>query len=264
MEKTMSNLSDLNCIACAAPLERVRYFPRQLLTADDLGAEQDCQREKLRRHYRYLHGWGVVCGCEVERAGDADSWQVTVNPGFAVSPTGDEICIGDAVKVDLRLGVQDAPCTVRAPCPPTGVAPAAVDGVTTAYIAVRYAECYSRPVRVHPAGCACDETDCEYSRVRESFEIKVLWGLPESQVALKRDQQAWRKALEEALRGDANRPLPVPPCLACATDPWLVLATVTLSAGKADAVERLRISYQDRPVLWSTQRLQVAWSVLAR
>ena len=100
--------------------------------------------------------------------------------------------------------------------------------------------------------------------MRESFEIKVLWSLPESHLAFKRDQQAWRKALEEAVRGDVNRPLPIPPCMACATDSWLVLATVTLSPGKGDAVERLRISYQDRPVLWPTQRLQVALSVLAK
>ena len=108
----MSNMSDLNCIACAAPLERVRYFPRQLLTADDLGAEQDCQREKLRRHHRNLHGWGVVCGCEVEAAGDADSWQVTVCPGFAVSPPGDDICIGDAVTSTCASGSR----TLRARC----------------------------------------------------------------------------------------------------------------------------------------------------
>jgi hypothetical protein len=43
-----------------------------------------------------------------------------------------------------------------------------------------------------------------------------------------------------------------------------VLATATLTPGKGDAADRLRISYQDRPVLWSTQRLQVACSVLAK
>jgi len=45
------------------------------------------------------------------------------------------------------------------------------------YIAVRYAECLSRPTR-SSAGCGCDESVCEYSRVRDSFEIKLLWKLP--------------------------------------------------------------------------------------
>ncbi|WP_341890351.1 hypothetical protein [Variovorax sp. YR752] len=260
----MSNMSDLKCTSCATALERVRYFPRQLLTADDLGAEQEYQREKSRRHQRYLHGWGVVCGCEVERFGGADSWQVNVKPGYAVSPSGDEVCIADAVRVDLRLGVQDAACTVRTACPPWGEPPAVQEGTSTAYVAVRYAECHSRPVRVHPAGCGCDDADCEYSRVRESFEIKVLWSLPESHTALKKDQQAWRQTLEEFVRGDSNQPLPIPPCPACSFDPWVVLATVTVSPTKGDVTERLRISYKDRPVLWSTQRLQAALLVLAK
>ena len=36
---------------------RVRYFPRQLLTADDMRTEQEYLREKLRRHNRLLHRW---------------------------------------------------------------------------------------------------------------------------------------------------------------------------------------------------------------
>ena len=45
-----------------AGLERVAFFPGQMLTAVDLTAEQDHVREKLRRHNRFLHGWGVVSG----------------------------------------------------------------------------------------------------------------------------------------------------------------------------------------------------------
>jgi len=43
----------------------VNYFPRQLLTADDMTADQQYFLNKLRRHNRYLHGWGVVCGLEI-------------------------------------------------------------------------------------------------------------------------------------------------------------------------------------------------------
>ncbi|PYV22134.1 MAG: hypothetical protein DMG27_18945 [Acidobacteria bacterium] len=39
--------------------ERPRYFPRQLITPDDVTLEQDYFRNKLRRHNRLLHGWGV-------------------------------------------------------------------------------------------------------------------------------------------------------------------------------------------------------------
>jgi len=40
-------------------LERVRFFPRQLLTANDLQQEQGYLREKQRRHNRFLLGHRV-------------------------------------------------------------------------------------------------------------------------------------------------------------------------------------------------------------
>jgi len=260
----MSNMSDLKS-GCCTPLERVRYFPRQLLTADDLTAEQDYYREKMRRHNRYLHGWGVVCGCAVEPIAGGTGWQVRVSPGYAVSPAGDEIQICDAVDVDLRLGVENQACTVEAPCPPLGYAPTPGERSPVAYVAVRYAECYARPVRVHPAGCGCDETGCEYSRVRETFEVKVLWQLPESHQRAAKEDQRWCQQLSVADIPQNSLSFPVPPCPECSTDPWVVLATVEFvdkkgknPDGKNDVETTLRVSYDDRRVLLSVQRLQVA------
>jgi hypothetical protein len=176
----MSATLDCQCASCREPLERVRFFPRQLLTADDLRAEQEYLREKQRRHNRYLHGWGVVCGCTIEPVPDSKDWTVRVCPGYAVGPQGDEIWIDDCIDVDLRTGARDQPCAVRWPCPPLGEPPPRRDGSIVVHIAARYAECYSRPLRVHPSGCGCDETGCEYSRTRDSFEIKVFAQLPQS------------------------------------------------------------------------------------
>ena len=260
----MSDISDLNCLNCGQQLERVRYFPRQLLTADDMRAEQDYAREKLRRHNRFLHGWGVVCGCDLELIEDAKSPQVRVCPGYVVGPQGDEILINDCVDVDLKLGVKADPCTVRWPCPPVGDMPGGErDRVSTVYIAVRYAECYSRPTRVHPAGCGCDESACEYSRVRDSFEIKVLWELPQSHVKAAQDDDKWCDAVRttppELLR--RLHTFPVPPCPECVSEPWVVLATVAFPAGQAPGgtgVQPLQISYKHRRTLLATQRLQTA------
>ena len=52
-------------IAGQTGLERVRFFPGQILTADDMSLSNEWVLEKLRRHNRYLHGWGIVCGCDV-------------------------------------------------------------------------------------------------------------------------------------------------------------------------------------------------------
>ena len=80
-------------------LERPQYFPGQLLAAEDFTQEQEYVRERQRRHNRLLHGWGVVCGLEVERA---EGWVVRVTPGYALDRNGDEIVIARAVRLDLR------------------------------------------------------------------------------------------------------------------------------------------------------------------
>jgi hypothetical protein len=260
----MSDMSDLNCLCCTEPIERLRFFSGQLLTAHDMLTEQSYAIEKRRRHNRYLHGWGVVCGCTVEAVPNAKDWQVRVCPGYAVSPQGDEILIDDCVDVSLKTGAQDPPCSVRWPCPPLGEMPPAGDQRRNVYIAVRFAECFSRPVRVHPAGCGCDETGCEYSRIRDSFEIKVLWELPASHVDAAKDDDQWCTTIKntpvELLR--RRHTFPVPPCPDCVSDPWVVLATVMLpatnTAATTGAVGALTISYRDRRVLLATQRLQTA------
>jgi len=135
--------------------------------------------------------------------------------------------------------------------------------IARAYVAVRYAECFSRPVRVHPAGCGCDELGCEYSRIRDSLEIKVLWKLPESHVKAAQDDDKWCNAVHTAPPELLQRwhTFPVPPCPECVLDPWVVLATIAIPIAQDPALTNnagLQISYKDRRVLLATQRLQVA------
>jgi hypothetical protein len=263
----MPAIAEPKCACCGEPLERLRYFPRQLLTADDMRVEQEYVREKLRRHNRYLHGWGVVCGCTLEVVAEAKPWKVRVYPGYVVGPQGDEIWIDECVDVDLTTGAHDQPCAVRWPCPPLGEPPDPRDTSIAVYVAVRYAECYARPVRVHPAGCGCDETGCEYSRTRESFEIRVLRELPQSHVDARKDDEAWCETIKKTPAEMFRRRLtyPVPPCPECVKDPWVVLGTVTLKApgsgsptGTTTAPPAVTIGYADRRVLLATGRLQVA------
>ena len=42
------------------------------------------------------------------------------------------------------------------------------------FVAIEYAECLSRPIRALSAGCGCEDEACEYSRVRDSFQIECL------------------------------------------------------------------------------------------
>jgi hypothetical protein len=70
-------------------LKRVRYFPRQLLTAGDLKAEQDYLLERLRRRNRHLLGAGIVSGLRVS----VDRDLIRVEPGMAIDGRGNEIIV---------------------------------------------------------------------------------------------------------------------------------------------------------------------------
>jgi hypothetical protein len=193
-------------------LERVRFFPRQLLGADDLNAEQHYFREKQRRHNRYLHGWGVVCGAEVRPAPTATRpYQVMICPGYVITPRGDEIMIGAPALFDLATCVVDSddPCAFARPCPPvTTHTPLR----TVVYLSVCYRECEVRPVRVSPGGCNCDDTACDYSRIRDAYEFACLDSPPQVQTY----------DCGSLCRGE------IQPCPACATSDCVVLATVRL------------------------------------
>jgi hypothetical protein len=205
----------------ASSLERLRYFPRQLLTADDMRTEQEYFREKQRRHNRFLHGWGVVCGLQVLADPQAGATAVKVCPGYALGPRGDEIYVSEPVAFDLAQCMRTAahPCVPGSP-----VAAAPAGQARELIVGIRYAECPSRPMRTLPAGCGCDETACEYSRTRDGFEIRCVAAAVATAPAVSANPQ---------------------PCAACPDDPWVRLATVR-TGGAA-----LVITYAHRSILTS-------------
>jgi hypothetical protein len=135
---------------------------------------------------------------------------------------------------------------------------------TVVHIAVRYAECFSRPARVHPSGCGCDESTCEYSRGRDSFELKVLWQIPDSHINAAKDDKAWCDDLQNTHKGQISRlhTFPVPPCPECVVEPWVILASVAFPAAQQPSNGVMRISYEFRRTLLATQRLQTAMTCM--
>lgn len=234
-----------DCFDQSGQLERPRYFDHQLLTADDLLAEQEYFRHRLMRHNRFLHGWGVVCGLHVcaETTGELP-WRVRLDPGYALGPFGHEIHVPSATYLDLAL------CGLGAatdPCDPALLhTPAQTSGGGEVFVAIRYAECVSRPMRVLPDGCGCAEETCEFSRVRSSFVITCLPGLPASH------QPPNGPSLCNIARGDA-----LPPCPSCPAEPWVVLAQVTLPAAATVAITSDHIDDSSfRRQVFSTAALQ--------
>ncbi|MCM3870584.1 MAG: hypothetical protein ND895_07825 [Pyrinomonadaceae bacterium] len=229
--------------------ERPRYYARQLITSDDLTLEQEYFRNRLRLHNRMLHGWGVVCGakvCLLPKAGENgngkrfEPWMVVVKPGYALDPCGNEIHIDCARPVDLRKrdgvnGVTGEPCVEA--MDPWCVEVFDEQAADELYVAVRYKQYATRPVRVQPTGCGCDDTHCENSRWRDGYEIRILDYCP--------DTHTDRPDLETLGHG------PNPECPPChPDDAWVVLARVTVAEDGAVQIDncqcrRLVLSLQD-------------------
>jgi len=248
---------------CCSTLERVHYFTRQLMTADDMIVEQEYFRQKLRRHNRYLHGWGITCGCAVfaDPTGE-QPWRVKICPGYAVGPQGDEIAICQTTYFNLAgdWNKADDPCAQPWPCPPTG-AIGGQDERRIVFLAVRYAECNTRPVRIHPVGCSCSDAACEYSRIRDDFQLALLWELPDCYKEAAKANEIWCEEIKKwfasaSTEGTPSLPMPVPQCADCCDSPWVILATITLPSNQKTPIADNDISYKARKVLLSTDAIQ--------
>ena len=247
--------------SCAnAALERPRYFARQMLTQAELTLEQNYFRDRLRRHNRLLHGWGVVCGANIcaipkEDQSGPEAWKVRITPGYILGPYGDEIVIDCERIVDLRR----AGATGMAGESPVDQIDPWCSKVFVdrrqgpLYIAVKYKEIMTRPVRIQPIGCGCDDNQCEYSRWRDGYEIGILSECPDSHLKEAGREQYMtmgRRTLPptyeaEVVAYQATPPPPPPPpteghgdneppiyftegCPACPSDPWVVLGLVQI------------------------------------
>jgi len=220
--------------------ELPRYYPRQLITPDDLTLEQNYFRDRMRRHNRLLHGWGVVCGalvCPVttQDANGVTSFspcQVQVQPGYVLGPYGDEIILDCPRTVDLRTsgvsGVTGEPC-IDAPDPWCTQVFTPPSTTNTLYIAVKYTQSMARPVRVQPVGCGCDDTACEYSRWKDGYEIGVLQACPAG------------NACDPRVTPTRNIELggSIPTCPDCTCGPWVCLAQVTLSPDGSGGIQQI-------------------------
>jgi hypothetical protein len=240
--KTETLCADLACDHSIA--ERPRYYARQLITDETLRLEQRYFIDRMRRHNRLMHGWGVVCGAQVclsptgTTNGGFTPWKIVVKPGYILGPYGDEIIIDCERVIDLRTGgvtgVTGEP-GLEAVDPWCSDVYVQRDPLKPLYVAVKYRECQTRPLRVQPIGCGCDDTQCENSRVRDGYEIGLLNCCPEPiqehpiEVDLDMPNFPLKLRLEDAY--------PTMHCPACPPDPWVVLGKVMVAEDGSVAID---------------------------
>jgi hypothetical protein len=119
---------------------RTRYFDGRLLTADDLGRDQQYHRDARQRLLLMAVGSGVVTGLRITRASRNG---IDVSAGVAIDAVGREIMV--PADVELRT---DAP-------PRAG-----------AFVVLRYAEELIEPTPTVDGAV-------EYAAVRETYQLSV-------------------------------------------------------------------------------------------
>ena len=223
-----SRCCDLDCLV------RPRFFCGQTLTDTDLSAAVDWARSRFALT-RYRHGWGVVCGLNVQChdpgnsrscCGDAKNGPtIYVTPGYAIDCCGNDLVLCDPLAVSLAKICRpaDDPCQstwnpaiprAQEPPPPPAPPPAAglapgrgsaiddclkklTDNLFSVEVRLKYHEALTQAQRaMFRSGCA-DTSGCEYTRVREQpcAEVEVV-----ADTEPVDDVEAWVKDFREKMR----------------------------------------------------------------
>lgn len=164
------DVKDRHDAGCCCPVcrglkafDRPLWGPGQILTAADLTSLQTYIKAKHRLHNRYLHGWGVVCGLEVV-CDDCDGY-VTIRPGYAIDPCGEDIVVAQDTPFNVIAAIRaccDAQRAKTGLCDPwvPPPDPGCRDAETHWCIALKYKEvetAYTRtlPVALPTPSCGC-------------------------------------------------------------------------------------------------------------
>jgi hypothetical protein len=218
-------------------LKRANFFPGMLLGDQDFKDEQLYHIESRKRLVRYLVGWGIVCGLEIERV--KNQCAVKIKPGFALDCQGNAIEVCQSVSVDLSKQCRKQP---KQPCDPKN------PELRDLYIALRYGFTKTDSVPVYAPGGDCEQSDCEPSRIQEGFCVEILDKCPTIKPC-KDDKDGLLKRFFEARMGKykpedlcSETPkeacLDTPPCFesCCGDDAVIVLGKVTLDCQKGNIV----------------------------
>jgi hypothetical protein len=128
-------------------LERILFFPGELLTADDLTALDYNNRELRWLHNRTLHNWGIGYGLDVQ--GSRGDTSVTVNRGYANDIAGREIILSSPLPQPIP----------------------AVSGPATYYLVANYVEDADESTEEQRSATACFPGGA----VRLSNAPAILW-----------------------------------------------------------------------------------------
>jgi hypothetical protein len=153
-------MPDNPCHALPGALARPDWQPGGEFTAAALRLEQKYRIQRLRRHLRLVHGWGIVCGLTVVSANR--EWELCVCPGYGIGPCGDEILVSARYCFNLADYLWTRPVGVPA---------------RRVWIGIEARENQEdwETAPSSSCGCGCSGSDAEASRSIDGFRIVVAW-----------------------------------------------------------------------------------------
>lgn len=164
-EKTMSEFTTKETSLQAYDVfKRVAYPFGMLLTSAEFLQEQYFFLARDGLHNRLLHGYGTVCGLNISVQ---DNDRVSVSQGLAVDIQGRLIRVepDQCASLDQWLiKKRDLKSSLSPPAQP----PDAL------YVVLCYKECPSDKVLIRTSPCQSQEKSEAYSRVQESFDLKLV------------------------------------------------------------------------------------------
>ena len=148
--------------------KRVNYTLGLVLGVDEFDQEQYYFLERGRQHNRALHGYGTICGLALS----TDDAQVIVKAGLALNPQGKVISVGRDQCADLNAWLSVDANRQRLSEQITAGGGLPLDQAVL-YVTLCYRECQSDKVPVPGAPCRSEEANMDFSRLTETFELKL-------------------------------------------------------------------------------------------
>jgi len=176
------------------PLERSRFFPRQIVSPADLSRDQKYLLQKTRRHNRLLHTWGIRLGfvakpilkSEAEdwiefgvlakgiRAEDYVNYWLMVTPGYALTPLGDELFLPQRLFLDTHQEL-DGALVVQPGSSSASINPRTTPtGENTLFLVVEAWESEVHPVRAASNRYGDHPDQFEYSAIRDILRFRLV------------------------------------------------------------------------------------------
>lgn len=167
---------------CCKPIcfERPNYFCGQLLSDDDLSAEQSYFREKQKLYHRTLHGHGVVCGLRLTCDPDCCG-RIRVGEGFAIDNCGNDLVVCKPTPFDViaALKAKGYLITEPPPDPCKDEEPPRCKVKQCFYITICYDEVEAEFTTPFKTNCGPGAAACEPTRIKETVRFDVLDAPPE-------------------------------------------------------------------------------------